>query len=239
MNDSTFSSAFSSESSAGKDHDSDQSSPQFGAIDIVEAFTAMRHEFRGQTKESRALAEQIQVAAANLKLLESSVIASANGSASADAKVAKDLVLLIVETDHQLSRAVTAITQFEEARQKRELADAKSLDHFVAGMSQLARWFARPLLAFLAEQRASTTTDSKHPGIEGLNMILSRLRRMMHEQNIDRLDILGKPFDAEMMNAIGSVASTEFASGEVAEQLSAAYYWQDKLVRYAEVRIAK
>ena len=41
--------------------------PQFGVIDIVEAFTAMRHEWRGQTKESRQLAEQIQAAVATLQ----------------------------------------------------------------------------------------------------------------------------------------------------------------------------
>jgi molecular chaperone GrpE len=62
---------------------------------------------------------------------------------------------------------------------------------------------------------------------------------MMHEQGIERVDVQGKPFDADTMHAIGTVESADCPSGHVAEQLSPAYRWQGKLLRFADVRIAK
>jgi molecular chaperone GrpE len=213
--------------------------PQFGAVDIVEAFTAMRHECRGQTKESRALAEQIQAAVTELRSLESKLLACVADNHPDDSTEAKRLVLLIVETDHQLSRAVAATAQWEMNRRLREEATAKAVDRYFAGMSWAARWFARPLLAFIAEQRPVLGPVTEGPAIEGLNLVLARLRRAMSEQGIGRLDVVGQPFDANTMHAIGTVASADCPSGHVAEQLSPAYRWHGRLLRFADVTLAK
>jgi molecular chaperone GrpE len=212
--------------------------PQFGAIDIVEAFTAMRHEWRSQTKESRAVVEQIQSAVTNIQSLESKLRASVTERRSDGSTDLKPLVLLIVETDHQLSRAVAAIAQWEATRQTRAAADAVAIEQCVAAMNKVARWFARPLLTLLAAQRSAVAPIGEHPALEGLNMVLGRLRRMMREQGIERLDVQGQPFDANTMCAIGAMPSTDCPAGHVAEQLSPVYVWQGKLLRFADVRVA-
>src|SRR5438128_2008654 len=97
--------------------------PRFGAVDIVEAFTAMRHEWRGQTKECRALAEQIQAAAAMLESLASKPAAAAAETRTDDSPEAKALAMILVETDHQFSRAAAAIALWEANRKIREAAD--------------------------------------------------------------------------------------------------------------------
>jgi molecular chaperone GrpE len=104
-------------------------------------------------------------------------------------------------------------------------------------MSFLARWFARPLLTFVIERRNRDQT-AEDPLIEGLNLLLARVRRMMREQRIERLETLGQAFDANTMNAIGTVDSGEYPSGHVAEQLSPCYQWQGRLLRFADVRVA-
>lgn len=210
--------------------------PQFGAVDIVEAFTAMRHEWRGQAKEGRDLAEQLETAVANIRSLESKLLACVADNRADDS--AKPLVELLVETDHQLSRAAAAIEQWELNRRRREAADAKAIDHCSARMSRLARWLARPLLELIAMQHAEQGPIGEHPAIEGLNLVLARLRRAMQEQSIQRIDVAGQPFDASTMHAIGTVESTEFPAGHVAQQLSPAYVWQGRLLRFADVRIA-
>ncbi len=68
--------------------------------------------------------------------------------------------------------------------------------------------------------------------------MLARLRRMIQDQAIERLDVLGRPFDAELMRAVGSIASTDCPAGHVAEQFSPAYRWQGQLLRFADVRVA-
>jgi molecular chaperone GrpE len=209
--------------------------PRFGAVDIVEAFTAMRHEWRGQTKESRALAEQIQAAVTSLQSLESKLVAGQQCEAAPEAK---QLALLIVETEHQLSRALAVTAQWESNRRLREAAEAQAIEQCVADMRGAARWFARHLLALLAGQRSAREPAEGHPALEGLNMVLERLRHMMHERGLERLDVLGLPFDPDTMHAIGAMTSKDYPAGHVAEQLSPAYRWQGKLLRFADVRVA-
>ena len=228
---------------------SENEPPQFGALDIVEAFTAMRHECRGQTKESRALAEQIQAAVTSIESLEAKLLASladtqnkqvkAGQVGSSSGEQAKPLVQLITEIDHQLSRAVAAIEQWETKNRLRADADFQSIERYFARMNGVARWFARPLLNFVTEQSSAKTASPKNPAIEGLNLVLARLQRAMNEQEIERIETLGQPFDADTMYAIGTVDATDYSAGSVAEQLSPAYRWQGRLIRFAEVRIAQ
>ncbi len=236
MNDSMFSPEPSNEPRG--DDLSQGEPPQFGALDIVEAFTAMRHEWRGQTKASHALAEQIQQAVGSLQSLDERSRAASAVSKQV-APEAKQLVLLIVETDHQFSRAVAAIALWEANQRLREAAAAQAVEQQIAALSPLARWFARPLSALLAGQRSAQAPADMHPALDGLNMVLARLRRMMHEQGIERLDVQGQAFDADTMHAIGTVASTACPPGSVAEQLSPAYRWQGRLLRFADVRVAE
>ncbi|MGE0756651.1 MAG: nucleotide exchange factor GrpE [Pirellulaceae bacterium] len=212
--------------------------PQFGAIDIVEAFTAMRHEWRGQTKESRALVEQVQAAVATMESLNAKWRARAEEGGQRDAGDARPLVHVLVETDHQLSRAIAAAGHWESARQLRETRAAETAERFLANMSALGRWFARPLWNFLAHQRQSSDHSSLEPVIEGLQLVLARLRRAMSDHQIERLDTVGRPFDAGTMHAIGTVPSTAYPAGHVAEQLSPGYCWRGQMLRFAEVRVA-
>jgi molecular chaperone GrpE len=220
--------------------------PQFGAVDIVEAFTALRHEWRGQIKESRALAELIQNAVADIQASEANLLtyaahaqAALDDDGSDDAAAVKPFVLLIVETDHQLTRALAGLAKWDANQRLRIAADALAVEQFFAQMGRWARWLSRPLLAFVAEQRAAQESSAENPAMEGLNLVLARLRRVMKEHRIERIEVLGEEFDAETMHAIGTVATTAFPPGHVAEQLSPAYRWQGRNLRFADVRVAQ
>jgi molecular chaperone GrpE len=75
MNESHFPEESPESSVGGPPLPRDADPPQFGAVDIVEAFTALRHEWRGQTKESRALAAQIEGAVARIQAVEARLAA--------------------------------------------------------------------------------------------------------------------------------------------------------------------
>ena len=135
--------------------------PEFGVIDIVEAFTAMRHEWRGQTKETRIVADQIQAAVVEIQTLESKLaraLATPQSAADAPSREAevRPLAMALVETDHQFTRANAAITQWQASCRERADADARLLESYFAGMNAVARWFAKPLFAFVMQQRSST-----------------------------------------------------------------------------------
>lgn len=211
--------------------------PQFGAVDIVEAFTAMRHEWRGQSKESRQLVEQVQAAVQKLEELETKRLSQAEAATSDQNQDSKQLVKLIADTDHQLTRAVEALGQAEKNRQARADADHQAMMQYFNGMNALARWLVRPLLTFCSEHRARSmaTQDSS---LEGLSLVLARLRHAMQEQGLERIDVLGQPFDGTTMNAIGTVESPDYPPGHVAEQLAPCYRWKNTILRFADVRVA-
>jgi len=212
--------------------------PEFGAVDIVEAFTALRHEWRGQTRETRAVSEQIQAAAATLGSLEQKLqsLLETRPQRDENESVTAPLVNVIVEAEHQFARAVGAVSHWEDQRRARELAATATIDASLTKMNWLARWLARPQLELLATLRGPAVESS--PALDGLNMVLARLRRMMTEQSIERRDVQGLPFDATLMHAIASVVDQNVPPGHVAEQFSAAYFWKGRLLRFAEVRVA-
>ncbi|MCP4512080.1 MAG: nucleotide exchange factor GrpE [Fuerstiella sp.] len=61
----------------------------------------------------------------------------------------------------------------------------------------------------------------------------------MDENEIERLDTLSLPFDAEVMNSIGTIESADLPPGHVGQQLSPGYRWRGNLLRFADVRISK
>lgn len=228
-------------SSSGKtplEDSTQEEPPQFGVVDIVEAFTAMRHEWRGQTKESRDLAEQIQATMTTLQDLETKLLNRVAQSSSPARDELKKLAQLIAETDHQFTRAVQAIEQAETHRRLRDEEQANAMAQSIARMSAVARWFARPLLNHLAAHTTVQKPTGENPGLDGLNLVLARLRRSMKELEIDRVETVGRPFDGTTMNAIGTMESPEHPSGHVAEQISPCYRWQGQVLRFADVRVA-
>lgn len=212
--------------------------PQFGAVDIVEAFTAMRHEWRGQIKESRELAETIQTVVRRIDELEQTRHSQSDELTADASSDAKPLARLIAETDNQLTRAVNAIGQIEEQQQRLEAACQNSIRQYFDAMNPVARWLSRPLLKFCLNQ-TSRDSAAENSSVQGIRLTLARLRQAMQEQAIERFDVVGLPFDGTTMNAIGTVESTEVPAGYVHEQLAPCYRWKGRILRFADVRVAR
>ncbi|MEX0716492.1 MAG: nucleotide exchange factor GrpE [Planctomycetaceae bacterium] len=230
MNDSACDVGTPEDTSLGED-----APPEFGLVDVIEAFTAMRHEWRGQTRESRAAAESVQAAASAIQGLEARLLAHAAESSTDESR---KLAELIVDVDHQLTRSIEAAVRSEAIRKRGADAETTAIRRYFESLSAVARWFARPLLTFVAERLEARDRTAGDPAIEGLNLVLARLRRSMKELHIERFEALGRPFDANTMNAIGTVESPRFPPGHVAEQLSPCYRWHGRLLRFADVRVA-
>ncbi|MEM9657441.1 MAG: nucleotide exchange factor GrpE [Planctomycetota bacterium] len=211
----------------------DDAPPEFGLVDVVEAFTAMRHEWRGQTKEIRAATDAIRQAVTSIEAADANRSKATVGSEDE----ARRLAELVAENDHQLTRIVAAAERVEAGRTRREDAAAQAIERRFEAMNPIARWFARPLAEFIAGQRESGRESADTAAVEGLTLSLAQLRRMMKERQIERVDTVGQPFDAKTMNAIGTVPTEAFPSGHVAEQLSPCYRWRGEVLRFADVRV--
>lgn len=223
--------------------------PEFGLVDLVDAFTAMRHEWRNQSREGRQLTEAIQSTSAQLQEIEQKL--DKKLSTALDDSRLKSLLAIVIDVDISLRRAVAAATAErvranknrtgEQLQFKQRLRDSIAADYRQLGA--VRRLFAKKFFQQTLEKidtasggdRQDVDTDAT---IDGLRIILTRLQTMMDEQHLTRVESLGKPFDGQSMNAISSVTTTAYAPGTVAEEISSSYYYQSQLVRYAEVRVA-
>ncbi|TWT86040.1 nucleotide exchange factor GrpE [Neorhodopirellula pilleata] len=220
-----------------------ESPPQFGLVDLVDAFTAMRHEYRTQVKETRQLTdrfdettERLIEAVRNLELI--SCQPAAGHAASVDADEATDrFAMTLIELDIQLDRAVAVAMAQHIGEQQTRSAAWQSVRNVVDELSPMGRWFARPLIRTLEalspiESKPSTVV------IDGLSILLGKLRETMQRYEIRRTDVLGRPFDGETMRALGILTVDGIASGNVSEQLTATYRRQGRVIQFANVRVA-
>lgn len=213
--------------------------PEFGLTDVIEAFTAMRHEWRGQAREGRELSSAVVASVERIQQLENRLTAQLAIATSDD--ILSNLVNLIVDIDSHLSRAVEACVKYDALRIRQQVEPAAAVRDAFEKQNFLARWFSRAFLRRALEILDSNAFQKSpvNPAMEGLQLVVSRLRRMMAERDIMRVDVIGKLFDADTMNAVSVVEFTQYPPGHVVEELSPAYRWRGQLLRFADVRVSK
>jgi molecular chaperone GrpE (heat shock protein) len=213
-----------------------------GAVHIVKAFTALRHELKLQVRNGREMQQSLSE---GLRLIEQRLAAQSRPSEPmAVTETSRELAEALAEVEESLHRAVEAL-----AEQATAAAPAESLssqfDEAVAAASWTARTFARPLLRDLRELIEQLECDAEaslavvDTSRQGLELLLARVHRLMAQCRIERVDVLEEAFDAELMHAVDVVEAADVPTTHVAEQLRPAYRWQGKILRCAHVRIAR
>lgn len=215
-----------------------------GAVDIVEAFTALRQELKLQVRSGR---EAQQAFSDGLLRIEQRLAAAQSAQSTPPATQSNEsrkLAEAIADIDENLQRAVESLTKSLPAT-KAPPTWLASFDKAIANAPWLARTFAASTFSALrrileqAEQETLAPEKSQSTTLQGFELLLARVRRQMQQAEIERVDVLGKPFDAEIMNAIDMIDAPNVAKAHVAEQLRPAYRWRGNLLRYADVRLAK
>jgi molecular chaperone GrpE len=212
-----------------------------GLFQLAEELTALRHEVKLGTKGARNLEQQagnvvgaLEQAIAQFRSVEASEAAAAERSAG-------PFVEAVIELDESLRRCRTVI---ETARQRILEESAKcvedKLDQTYQQQWFLRRWLSRRLCRavrnILQEQTEKMHRDILDSLVAGYQLILNRLQRVMKEQEIYRMECVGKPVDPNSMTVIEVVEDSGGPPGLVVEEVRPGYYWKAKVFRYAEVR---
>ncbi len=226
--------------------------PQFGLVDIIEAFTAMRQELRTQSRETRDLSQSLIETSGGIVEIEERLHAAAARIEAVAAESRSDeesrrMAETIAEIDQHVLRAVQAIQRISTTTNAPPSPDTDALRSqltaAVHSIGSLGRYFARPLItqfdAIVDQWQASQPQPKRDDATaQGLHMLVDRIERLMNDQHIERVETLGDTFDGETMNAIDAVASETHARGTVVEQLAPGYRHRGRVIKYAQVRIA-
>ena len=91
------------------------------------------------------------------------------------------------------------------------------------------------------ERGLSTMTDAeKETGFaSGMNMIYKQLLTELGNIGVKPIEALGQEFDPNLHNAVMQVASEEYESGVVAQELLKGYTYRDTVVRHSMVAVAE
>ena len=91
---------------------------------------------------------------------------------------------------------------------------------------------------FLRAVSAAENGGSMESLLTGVKAIDKQLRFILEQQGVQAMVSIGQPFDANMHEAIGTVATDEYEADTVVQEVATGYRMGDKIIRPATVRVS-
>lgn len=214
---------------------------QVGLLQLVEQFTALRHEVKLQTKSSRGLAERTEQALSAMQQAVDLFRAVEAKESEAERRAAKPLVESLMDLDEALTRGRAVV----DGARRRILEDLgggvrEQLDNLVLRMPLWRRWlcgsWCRKAREILIQRAGLTHREIFDSLVEGYGLILNRLQRAMQKAELYRMQCVGRPADPNLMTVVEVVDDPLSPPGLVIEEVRPGYFWKGKVLRFAEVR---
>jgi molecular chaperone GrpE len=233
------------EANGSEEFDSEPGPParDFGIMDLVEEFTALRHELKLQTKSGRALLEQSETTVAALRQAIDQFRSVEPKEAQAVWAASKGLAEALADLDEALVRGEREID-----RARRLIAD-ESLRGLETSLNDLHRrrsWIRRRILRSYHQEIIETVRrdgQNRHElfdsFLEGYGLIQKRLRRALLSEQVMHIPCEGKPVDFEKMTVIEVVDEPHDQPGTVVKELRRGYTWRGRVIRFAEVQAVR
>ena len=81
--------------------------------------------------------------------------------------------------------------------------------------------------------------EMKEPFAEGMNMVYKQLITELEKLEVKPIEAVGFEFNPELHNAVMQVASEEYESGIIAQELQKGYTYRDSVVRHSMVAVVE
>jgi molecular chaperone GrpE len=241
---------------SGSQRGENGSAAAVGSVQIADAFTALRHEIKLQTKGLRGLQENVQ---ANLQTVAGAVdeLQDARRSARQAAEeatetAARPLLNALLDVDEAIGQAVaaveTAVTRQTQQAPAAETSAQRLIAELDAEFQRISAWQRLWLRGFWVRVRArldeafggeSPHNQSATETLAGLQMLRSRLRRVLADTDVEPMSCLGHRFDPHTMRVVDTVQDATQPPETVVEEVRTGYRWKGMTLRLAEVRATK
>lgn len=90
-------------------------------------------------------------------------------------------------------------------------------------------------MAFEAMEKA----EDKAAVMDGIKLVQKEFHRILEDNGVKRIETRGKQFDPNVHEAVLAVETGEYPDGEIIEEVRAGYMLNDRLLRPAQVKVAK
>ena len=215
-----------------------------GLYQLIEQFTALRHDVKLLTKAGRGTEERNEATLLSLQAAIEQFRAVERKEDEAADKAARPLVEALVDLDESLARCREVI---ERAKHRflgalgAELEESRRrLDELFRTQPWWRRFLCRPWHEAARGLYSGGALDT-YRGIfdsllEGYDLIENRLQRTMQERSIVRMQCLGEPADPNRMTVLEVVSDPSRRPQTVIEEVRPGYCWEGRVLRFAEVK---
>ncbi len=88
--------------------------------------------------------------------------------------------------------------------------------------------------------KAMETTQDVQGVKEGIDLVNNKFRKILEQEGLKEMEVIGQPFDADLQEAITSIpAPSANLKDKVVDVIEKGYYLNDKVIRYAKVVVGK
>lgn len=136
----------------------------------------------------------------------------------------------------ELARAYQAVMQDRDEFKQRLSRERERMIDLEKGKAALA------LLEGIDEldRCLAASPEDQSPLAQGVRLIRDKLLAKAQETGIERIEVVGKPFDPNVAEAVDmELTADEAADQRVTAELDAGYRLKDKVIRPARVKVAK
>ena len=137
------------------------------------------------------------------------------------------------ELEDRVKRQMAEFDNFRKRTEKEKSAmfetGAKSV---IEKMLPVVDNFERGLAALSEEEK-------KQPFAEGMNMVYKQLMTELEKLEVKPIEAVGCEFNPDLHNAVMQVASEEYESGIIAQELQKGYTYRDSVVRHSMVAVVE
>ena len=81
--------------------------------------------------------------------------------------------------------------------------------------------------------------NREDPFVDGMNRVYKQLLTELDNIGVKPIEAVGQEFDPNLHNAVMQVASEEYESGVVAQELQKGYTYRDSVVRHSMVAVVE
>jgi len=86
--------------------------------------------------------------------------------------------------------------------------------------------------------KCARSSDSKETLIQGVDMTLNNLKKVLAKEGVSPIECLGKPFDSSKHDAVSKVEKDDVKGCTIVEEIRKGYIMKEKVIRPSVVKVA-
>ncbi len=158
--------------------------------------------------------------------------AEATQAAEEAERVSEEVEALRQKVAELEDKYLRALAELQNVRRRAEMEKAQQLEYANERL-------LRELLPVVDDlERALAHETDYETLLQGVRMILDKLRSVLSAFGVEPIEAEGKPFDAYLHEAVERVETAEVEEGTIVEEVERGYKYKDRLLRPSRVKVA-